>query len=946
METFQRQYRLPAAFFDMEGERGYLEGLASRYADLFSTHYGDVFGHLEDLRKAEVAETSPKERIQPILENNSIICNNISPGMTASHSQPIYVPGKYLPSSCLSHKDEDEIYGFAGTVFKPTQIAIPQQPQRIIGAHMTQPLLSQQQHNYQTCLSPRSAYFYEFPPNEHGYANTTKKKNTFSRIQRIFKTSHRKEKHGGSSPRHGRATTTKGLPQRVDTPDSVLQSGLGLADLGQHAVLRSMVDPLDYDRLRHLQMNGGAPTSFEETIYKLKVQEAMRKREKFTKEHEEILRDIKQGLLQLGKEGIRGPMTAADDTYMYDDDVRMLTPAGVSHPHDLRLGHWYDEPPYESDPEDFLMGGGGQATIQNGRVCFTLNVRPEQKHGEGVISLRSAGDISLPTAHCQTPRRGLILPREAGYPPTIIPLRRSHNYPRSEDGLSPSQSSDYEDQEEFSNCSQQQIATVHVSSDGRASGVASLVGKVRGLREDVQRKISRLKGEDQRINQEQTLTFSASSVESLPSGSGSSTQALVRAGSNHSSISTEEVDPSPTEQIIGRARALVDQIPSPFDKESLKFKAGDIIDIVSMNPTGQGKGISQGKKGTFKYMNVELVSERTVKVKKDTKWYRIFKGRPISVEDLLQKIGLSEYISVFILNGYEDLELFKEIEPSDMDYLGIVNGDHRAKILTAVQLLHELDCTGSKSSLDLRLIYGTFPAGSDADIAGSSSENDDQRQRRTPFNRRHLSRDSGCYDGHKRTHASPQSDASDHGDKNNLDSVVEQCNNEILARVRQAQQSQTKGESVYDLNIPPLERKARDSYVTMHGQTSLLDPSKKSMPNRKVPGEEFCETDPKFSSADINDKVTDELQALKSSKVIKDWRSKVLGGGRIKHDPGAKTINVYGYSQRLGPTAGALPLNTNSRDVLFPFYFGEKGAASPDLAGGSLGQEDYQSPCL
>lgn len=117
-----------------------------------------------------------------------------------------------------------------------------------------------------------------------------------------------------------------------------------------------------------------------------------------------------------------------------------------------------------------------------------------------------------------------------------------------------------------------------------------------------------------------------------------------------------------------------------------------------MNPTGQGKGISQGKKGMFKYMNVELVSERTVKGKKDTKWHRIFKGRPISVEDLLQKIGLSEYISVFILNGYEDLELFKEIEPSDMDYLGIVNGDHRAKILTAVQLLHELDCTCSKTS--------------------------------------------------------------------------------------------------------------------------------------------------------------------------------------------------------------------------------------------------------
>lgn len=74
-------------------------------------------------------------------------------------------------------------------------------------------------------------------------------------------------------------------------------------------------------------------------------------------------------------------------------------------------------------------------------------------------------------------------------------------------------------------------------------------------------------------------------------------------------------------------------------------------------------------------------------------------------------------------------------------------------------------------------------AGSDADIAGSSSENDEQRHQRTTFARRHPSRDSGCYDGHKRTHVSPQSDVSDHGDKNNLDSVVEQCNNEILARV-------------------------------------------------------------------------------------------------------------------------------------------------------------------
>lgn len=45
---------------------------------------------------------------------------------------------------------------------------------------------------------------------------------------------------------------------------------------------------------------------------------------------------------------------------MYDDAVR-----GPMRPH--HIGHWYDEPPYESDPDDFLMSGinaGPAATIQ------------------------------------------------------------------------------------------------------------------------------------------------------------------------------------------------------------------------------------------------------------------------------------------------------------------------------------------------------------------------------------------------------------------------------------------------------------------------------------------------------------------------------------------------------------------------------------------------------
>ncbi|XP_034952433.1 uncharacterized protein [Chelonus insularis] len=696
------------------------------------------------------------------------------------------------------------------------------------------------QQPYQSCLSPRSAFFYEFPPNEQGQS-TSKKKTTFSRLLRGLKT-HKKEKQGQShgSPRHGR--TRMGVPQRVDTPDSVLQSGLGLGPEMGHTILRSMVDPRDYDRLRYLQMNGGQPNSFEETIHRLKVQDALKKKERFHKEHEEILRDIRQGLMQLGRDS--RSQLPGDDTYMYDEDARCgITCVGQ---------HWYDEPPYESDPEDFLMGASGgpvpTATIQNERVCFTLNVRPENR-GEGVISLRTAGDISLPRDRSRkaatSMMRGLIVPQGHNNPPTIIPLthsrasresgdyassdvqsvssrlstmlvdtgeseqlsvgghpghyrRHHHRYqysnhyfrhlasPRSnqrhpvtttsstssitttntmitalssksiprrlkpgysrssgEEGLSPSQSSDYEDQEEMEN---QHSAAVHTSeasalleSNDARTGIA---GRARNLRHDVQRKITRLKQD--RASSE-AFPCSASSVESLPSGSGSSTQALVRAGSNHSSISCEDrdtVSPTAIGPVLCRARALVDYTPSPYDKDALKFKKGDVIDVVQMNTSGLWKGVLHNRIGHFKFINVEILNERVPRrgEPERPKWSQRYRQKPGSVQELLQRMNLQEHIPVFVLNGYEDLELFREIEPADLDYLRIHQPEHRAKILTAVQLLHDLQ------------------SGSEGDLA-SSSEGDEINRiaissgqtsgHCSPFSRRQFPRDSGCYDAHK-----------------------------------------------------------------------------------------------------------------------------------------------------------------------------------------------------
>lgn len=108
-----------------------------------------------------------------------------------------------------------------------------------------------------------------------------------------------------------------------------------------------------------------------------------------------------------------------------------------------------------------------------------------------------------------------------------------------------------------------------------------------------------------------------------------------------------------------------------------------------------------------------------------------------------------------------------------------MNNDHRAKLLTAVQLLHDIDI-------------------SDGEVAGSSSENDETRFNQSnsstkkhgssPFGRRHFPRDSGCYEGSPVPIPNNQSLQVCPADQsaNSLDDVVAQCSNEILKRVESA----------------------------------------------------------------------------------------------------------------------------------------------------------------
>uniref|UniRef100_A0A8P4KC40 SAM and SH3 domain-containing protein 1 n=1 Tax=Dicentrarchus labrax TaxID=13489 RepID=A0A8P4KC40_DICLA len=164
--------------------------------------------------------------------------------------------------------------------------------------------------------------------------------------------------------------------------------------------------------------------------------------------------------------------------------------------------------------------------------------------------------------------------------------------------------------------------------------------------------------------------------------------------SNRESVKSEdgEEDELPYRgPFCGRALVHTDFTPSPYDTDSLKLKSGDVIDIISKPPMGTWMGMLNGKVGTFKFIYVDVLNEEEVKPKKTRRRRKARQPKPTSVEELLDRINLKEHLPTFLFNGYEDLDTFKLLEEEDLDELNITDAQHRAVLLTAVELLLEYD---------------------------------------------------------------------------------------------------------------------------------------------------------------------------------------------------------------------------------------------------------------
>ncbi|XP_069469075.1 SAM and SH3 domain-containing protein 3 [Ambystoma mexicanum] len=212
---------------------------------------------------------------------------------------------------------------------------------------------------------------------------------------------------------------------------------------------------------------------------------------------------------------------------------------------------------------------------------------------------------------------------------------------------------------------------------------------------------------------------------SRQASSGSELYSPTYTTSNRDSLRLEETSIPYTGPFCGKARVHTDFTPSPYDKDSLKLRKGDLIDIIEKPPVGTWTGLLNNKMGSFKFIYVDIVPEEQEQPKKIRTQGKNRRPKPKTLQELLERINLQEHISTLLLNGYQTLEDFKDLSETHLKELNITDPQHSAKLLTAAELLLDYD------------------TGSETEDGSSSSES-------RPLTSEHKDdgpRDSGCYEG-------------------------------------------------------------------------------------------------------------------------------------------------------------------------------------------------------
>ncbi|XP_068182102.1 SAM and SH3 domain-containing protein 3 [Antennarius striatus] len=173
-----------------------------------------------------------------------------------------------------------------------------------------------------------------------------------------------------------------------------------------------------------------------------------------------------------------------------------------------------------------------------------------------------------------------------------------------------------------------------------------------------------------------------------PSGS-SDRRSLDSGYSQRDSMRLEENGVSYNGPFCGRALVHTDFTPSPYDIESLKLQKGDIINIIEKPPVGTWTGKLNHKVGSFKFIYVNLLPEESAPVRRRQPNSKTRRGKPKTLEEVLDGIGLHELSSLLSMHGFQSLEDFAGLTESHLNELNITDPEQRSKILNASDLLRD-----------------------------------------------------------------------------------------------------------------------------------------------------------------------------------------------------------------------------------------------------------------
>ena len=130
-----------------------------------------------------------------------------------------------------------------------------------------------------------------------------------------------------------------------------------------------------------------------------------------------------------------------------------------------------------------------------------------------------------------------------------------------------------------------------------------------------------------------------------------------------------------------KAIAVRDSFPSPYDKQALTFRMGDLIEVTSRNQNGLWRGRCNGREGYFKFIDVSTIEGDCGINKTSSKK----ENESRSVLDLLAALNLESLTPIFVLNGYDTMEDIQSMSEYDMKYLGIEDADVRGTLMKAAK---------------------------------------------------------------------------------------------------------------------------------------------------------------------------------------------------------------------------------------------------------------------